>query len=97
VYTAQGFEFDYVGVIVGTDLGYDPDRSEWVGHPKRSFDTTLRRGRDRFTEFVKNTYRVLFSRGLKGCYVHFMDLKTERFVRSRVEWREKGEMREVAA
>lgn len=96
VYTAQGFEFDYVGVIVGTDLVYDPDRSEWVGHPKRSFDTTLRRGRDRFTEFVKNTYRVLFSRGLKGCYVHFMDLETERFVRSRVEWRGKGEMREVA-
>jgi DUF2075 family protein len=96
VYTAQGFEFDYVGVIVGTDLVYDPDRSEWVGHPKRSFDTTLRRGRDRFAEFVKNTYRVLFSRGLKGCYVHFMDLETERFVRSRVEWRGKREMREVA-
>jgi uncharacterized protein len=34
---------------------------------------------------VKNTYRVLLSRGMKGCYVHFMDKDTERFVRSRME------------
>jgi hypothetical protein len=50
----------------------------------------VKRGGDRFTEFVKNTYRVLLSRGLKGCYVHFMDRDTERFVRSRIDWR-KGE------
>jgi DUF2075 family protein len=85
VYTAQGFEFDYVGVIFGTDLVYDPDKGEWVGDPKRSFDGSVKRGKDRFAEFVKNTYRVLLSRGLKGCYVHFIDKDTERFVRSRME------------
>ena len=47
----------------------------------------MKRGKGRFTEFVKNTYRVLLSRGLKGCYVHFMDKGTERFVRSRMESR----------
>jgi len=96
VYTAQGFEFDYVGVIFGTDLVYDPDKGEWVGHPKRSFDGTVKKGKDRFTEFVKNTYRVLLSRGLKGCYVHFMDRDTERFVRSRMEPREGGVLGRVA-
>jgi DUF2075 family protein len=93
VYTAQGFEFDYAGVIFGPDLVYDFDRGDWVGHPKRSFDGTVKRGKDRFTEFVKNTYRVLLSRGLKGCYVHFMDKDTERFVRSRME----GTRRSAAA
>jgi hypothetical protein len=87
VYTAQGFEFDYVGVIFGTDLTYDPDTGDWVGHRERSNDVTVKRGKERFTEFVKNTYRVLLSRGLKGCYVHFMDKDTERFVRSRMEWK----------
>jgi len=87
VYTAQGFEFDYVGVIVGPDLVYDFDKGDWVGNPKQSFDGTVKRGKDRFTEFLKNTYRVLLSRGLKGCYVHFMDKDTERFVRSRMEGR----------
>jgi hypothetical protein len=33
VYTAQGFEFDYVGVIFGPDLVYLPDSAEWKGRP----------------------------------------------------------------
>lgn len=32
VHTAQGFEFDYVGVIVGPDLVYRPMDGGWVGH-----------------------------------------------------------------
>jgi DUF2075 family protein len=31
---------------------------------------------------VKNTYRTLMTRGMKGCYVYFVDKDTERFVRS---------------
>lgn len=85
VYTAQGFEFDYVGVIFGKDLVYDFDRQKWEGHPKNSADGTVKRAGERFTDLVKNTYRVLLSRGMKGCYVHFMDKDTERFFRSRIE------------
>jgi DUF2075 family protein len=84
IYTAQGFEFDYVGVIFGLDLRYDFDHQSWVGDPKHSFDTPVKRSKERFADLVKNTYRVLLSRGLKGCYVHFMDRDTERFVRSRM-------------
>lgn len=85
IYTAQGFEFDYVGVIFGPDLVYDFDRQAWAGHPERSHDRSVKQGKEQFTDLVKNVYRVLLSRGLKGCYVHFMDRDTERFVRSRVE------------
>jgi hypothetical protein len=85
VYTAQGFEFDYAGVIFGNDLRYDFDRGEWVGHPECSQDGRVKRGGVRFLELVKNVYRVLLSRGMKGCYVYFMDRDTERFVRSRME------------
>lgn len=85
VYTAQGFEFDYVGVIWGPDLTYDPHSGAWQGNREHSRDAVVRRSRDRFSDLVKNTYRVLLSRGLKGCYVHFMDAGTEAFVRSRTE------------
>lgn len=84
VYTAQGFEFDYVGVIWGPDLTYDLDAQRWVGHKEQSHDTVVKRSGERFVDLVKNTYRVLLSRGLKGCYIHFMDRDTERFVRSRM-------------
>ena len=85
VYTAQGFEFDYVGVIFGTDLIRNMDTQAWEGHPENSRDTTAKRPRDKFTDFVKNTYRVLLSRGMEGCYVYFMDKDTERFFKSRIE------------
>ncbi|MFC4424400.1 DUF2075 domain-containing protein [Cupriavidus pampae] len=39
VYTAQGFEFDYVGVIFGEDLRNDPSTGLWVGDKTKSFDT----------------------------------------------------------
>jgi hypothetical protein len=85
VYTAQGFEFDYVGVIFGPDLVYLPEAAEWKGNKTKSYDTVVKRSGDRFTQMVKNTYRVLLTRGMKGCYVHFMDKNTENFFRSRME------------
>lgn len=85
IYTAQGFEFDYVGVIFGNDLVYDLDEQKWIGTPENSGDPVVRRSKDQFIELVKNTYRVLLSRGLKGCYVYFMDKDTERFFKSRME------------
>jgi len=85
VYTAQGFEFDYVGVIFGKDLVYDFEQQEWKGNKEYSEDTVVRGSKDKFTELVKNSYRILLTRGLKGCYVYFMDKETERFVKSRME------------
>jgi uncharacterized protein len=85
IYTAQGFEFDYVGIIFGLDLRYDWDQNEWVGDKKKSHDTVVKRSNDQFLGLVKNTYRVLFTRGIKGCYVHFMDEGTRKFFQSRLE------------
>lgn len=85
VYTAQGFEFDYVGVIFGTDLVYLPDTGAWIGDPTKSFDSVVKRSGSRFVQMVKNTYRVLLTRGMKGCDVTFLDKNTEHFFRSRME------------
>jgi len=85
VYNIQGFELDYIGVIWGRDLVYSFDQQTWVGDKKESHDQIVKRSKEQFVELVKNTYRVLLSRGMKGCFVHFMDRDTERFVRSRME------------
>lgn len=85
VYNIQGFELDYVGVIWGRDLRYDFDGQKWIGDKTQSADSVVKRSKDQFVDLVKNTYRVLLSRGIKGCYVYFMDKDTERFVRSRME------------
>jgi DUF2075 family protein len=84
IYTAQGFEFDYVGVIFGRDLVYRFD-SGWIGQRDQSKDSVVKRSKDKFVDLVKNTYRVLLSRGMKGCYVHFLDKDTENYFKSRTE------------
>jgi DUF2075 family protein len=40
---------------------------------------SVKRSKASFLELVKNTYRVLFSRAMKGCYVYFVDMETENF------------------
>jgi hypothetical protein len=85
IYTAQGFEFDYVGVIFGPDLRYSFDRQGWQGYAEDSKDKVVKRAKEGMTDLLKNAYRVLLTRGLKGCYLHFMDKETERFVKSRIE------------
>ncbi len=85
VYTSQGFEFDYIGVIFGNDLVYRKDEKKWAAIPENSFDGTVKRGKESFAEHLKNVYRVLLSRAHKGCYVYFMDKETEEFFKSCIE------------
>jgi len=91
IYTAQGFEFDYVGVIWGRDLRYDPAINAWVGDPRASHDGPVKRDPDGFLDNVSRVYRVLLTRGLKGCYVYFLDQDTQRYVESRIESYEAAE------
>ena len=81
VYAALGFEFDYVGVIFGKDLVYD---AGWRGDRKISQDSVVKKAaEEEFVNLVKQTYRVLFTRGMKGCYVYFEDEATKDFFRGR--------------
>ena len=93
IYTAQGFEYEYAGVIIGRDLVYRPGQ-RWIGQPEYSHDGVVKRSAKEpaeFTALVKAAYRVLLTRGLKGCAVYFQDGNTRDFVRSRIEPRRAGE------
>ena len=85
IYTIQGFEFEYVGVIFAKDLVYDPVSKGWKADSKNSSDPQVKRAKEEdFIRYVKNVYRTLLTRGMKGCYVYFMDENTRKFVESRL-------------
>ncbi len=71
-------------MIFGTDLVYR-EGVGWVGQRENSEDRVGKRGGEAFAELVKNTYRVLLSRGMRGCYVHFMDAETQAYWKSRMK------------
>ncbi len=85
IYTAQGFEFDYIGVIIGPDLKYNKETYSLYGDMSATKDPTLRRDPSNFETYMKNIYRVLLTRGMIGCYVYFVDKETEKYFRERME------------
>ena len=85
VYTSQGFEFDYIAVIFGNDLVYDPVKKDWLTKLENSYDTYIKRKNPDITKHLKSVYRVLMSRAHKGVLVYFMDKETEKFFKSKME------------
>ncbi len=75
VYTAQGFEYDYGGVIIGPDLVWRTDR--WVVRPEFNQDTQLKRGDPAgLDRAILNTYKVLLTRSMRGTSVFSTDAET---------------------
>jgi DUF2075 family protein/DNA replication protein DnaC len=87
IHTCQGLEVDYIGVIIGDDLIVRD--GEIVTNPaKRSrMDASIKgykrllannyEGGNRMLDMIiKNTYRTLMTRGMKGCYVYSADPET---------------------
>lgn len=88
IHTSQGLEFDYVGVIIGNDLRFDPDTMELYASYDDYYDKTGKKGlkdnTDELTRLIKNIYKVLMSRGMKGCYLFCRDVNLQTHLRSRL-------------
>ena len=77
-----------MGVIVGRDLTYRFAQQTWIGNSQATHDSSLKQSRltdQERLEFFRNTYKVLMTRGMKGCYVYFEDEETGQFFRSRLD------------
>ncbi len=86
IHTAQGLEFDYVAVIIGDDLRYENGKIVTDFTKRASTDKSLKgikkmsredpqKAKRLADEIIKNTYRTLMTRGMKGCYVYCTDQK----------------------
>ncbi|GAB2909875.1 DNA/RNA helicase domain-containing protein [Nonomuraea fastidiosa] len=80
VYTAQGFEYDWNGVIIGPDLVARDGRLVTVRAANR--DPALTRGADdeEADRLIRNTYKVLLTRGMAGTVIYAVDAETRQFL-----------------
>jgi DUF2075 family protein len=81
IYSVQGFEFDYIGIIFGEDLVIR--NGEWTSNLNKNKDSTfkfeLKSSGESATEKLRNVYRVLLTRGMQGTFVFFLDEETRHF------------------
>lgn len=84
IHTCQGLELDYVGVIVGPDMVFrsgrietDPSARATTDKSLHGFKKALKENPEEATRradlIIRNTYRTLMTRGMKGCFVYFTD------------------------
>lgn len=95
IHTTQGLEFSYVGVIIGDDLRFEHGKVV-TDHTKRAkSDKSLhgligpikkgdKQAAKEADEIIRNTYRTLMSRGMKGCFVYCTDKALASFLKSRI-------------
>lgn len=95
IHTCQGLEADYIGVIVGPDLivrdgivqTHPQKRSKHdksLKGYKSAFEIDPDAARAKADAIIRNTYRTLMTRGMKGCYIYCTDRETADYFRSRI-------------
>jgi len=95
IHTCQGLEVDYVGVIIGPDFFVRNGVVQTDAFQRDGYDRTIRGFKSRMKAndvnilgeadlIIKNTYRTLMTRGMKGCYMYCTDPETLDFFRSRI-------------
>jgi len=96
IHTCQGLEFDYVGVIIGEDLRYE-DGHIVTDYTKRAKTDQSLKGISKIAKeegiekankiadsIIKNTYRTLMTRGMKGCYVYCVDKGLQEYLKNSI-------------
>ena len=84
IHTSQGLEFDYAGVIIGDDMRYEDGHIVTDFTKRAKTDQSLKGIKKLYKEnpdlalkeadeIIKNTYRTLMTRGMKGCYIYCTD------------------------
>ncbi len=95
IHTTQGLEFDYVGVIIGDDLRYEDGHIVTDFTKRAKTDNSLKgikalykdnpeEAKKRADEIIKNTYRTLLTRGMKGCYIYCTDIGLREHIRKMI-------------
>ena len=93
IHTCQGLEVEYVGVIIGPDLVAHNDKLLPVPEARDRHDKSIKgykrdlkvdpiAARDKADQIIRNTYRTLMTRGMKGCYLYATDPAVRKYFRS---------------
>ncbi len=95
IHTTQGLEFDYVGVIMGDDIRFEDGHvitdftkraktDQSLKGIKKMYKENPKEALKRADEIIKNTYRTLMTRGMKGCYIYCTDPGMREYIKSRL-------------
>lgn len=83
VHTTQGYDLNYVAVIFGHEIDYDDESDSIVIDRSKFFDSKVKDGVDDDTlkQYIVNSYKVMLTRGIKGCYVYACNPRLQNYLK----------------
>jgi uncharacterized protein len=94
IYTAQGFEYDWSGVIIGPDLTARDGRTVAVREANKDPEFRKRSVTDeQYNQHIRNIYKVLLTRGMIGTVIYAVDPRTQDFLAELLESTPPGRLR----
>ena len=95
IHTSQGLELDYVGVTIGEDLRYENNKVITDVSKRSKHDKSVKGWKNiykkndtkniaKIDKIIRNTYRTLMTRGMKGCYVYFVDDNIKNYFKNHI-------------
>jgi DUF2075 family protein len=95
IHTCQGLELDYVGVIIGADMRLeegsvitDPTERAKTDYSIRGWITQMQANpvetKTKINAIIRNTYRTLMTRGMKGCYIYAVDKELNEYLKASI-------------
>lgn len=87
IHTVQGYDLNYVGVIIGPEFSYDAKNRKFVVNREKYFDINGRNGitdPGELERYIINIYKTLLTRGIKGTYMYIVDPELRKYFNSLV-------------
>lgn len=86
IYTSQGHDLNYAGVIFGEDISYNPETKQIMYHPDKFIDTYSKSSDiNKTINNIINAYLVLLTRGVYGTYIYAVDKNLREYINSLIE------------
>lgn len=96
IHTCQGLEVDYIGVVLGPDIVVRDGEVVTIPERRSRHDKSLNGYKKLLKEspeeaaaragaIIRNTYRTLMTRGMKGCYLYCTDDELRAYLKSRLQ------------
>ena len=85
IHTVQGYDLNYVGLIIGPELSYDVIKKRIIIKNQHYHDANGWRGVDdpeELRRYIINIYKTLATRGIIGAYMYFVDQDLRNHVNS---------------
>lgn len=82
IHTVQGYDLNYVGVIIGPEFGYDPEKKKFFVDKNKYFDRNGHAGiqdPEELERYIINIYKTLLTRGIRGTFVYICDEELRRY------------------